>query len=482
MLFLLIDKGNYRKLGESEALRKANVMIIAATTEDPSSHLLKTFVRRFPMIIRLPSLQERSAKERFMLIRDFFLLEAKKIENRIKVEKDVIQTLLSYNCPGNVGQLKADIQLLCAKGFLDYITGEESEVYIDATLLPRHMADAVQNGNESIIAEVEDDIYTFGCDEGEGTPDAHSNRAGNNHYDRIYSKYRRLLCSGKDLIEIQTEIQKVAEEYIQSLFRQSGACHDSPSKQDIYKVVSPAIYEAVSEAVSMHVENAARHTDMAIALSLHIEAAERRKSRMVNVNGDIRFQTADLREGINKEQMECAARIVASLEKRLPSYSAISDANFIYMLLTRNSGKTEETESKAENNIAPASLLLPETDSSSYVYEEERLLNLLSNSTVFIDPAKAYNAALVCFRDICESIPEKRRKSMEVRFLLHVACMLERIIQKTPLEYHGLEDIKKERSLEFARLRSAVKELEHRFCIEIPDSEIGFLIDLVYTL
>ena len=231
MLFLLIDKGNYRKLGESEALRKANVMIIAATTEDPSSHLLKTFVRRFPMIIRLPSLQERSAKERFMLIRDFFLLEAKKIENRIKVEKDVIQTLLSYNCPGNVGQLKADIQLLCAKGFLDYITGEESEVYIDATLLPRHMADAVQNGNESIIAEVEDDIYTFGCDEGEGTPDAHSNRAGNNHYDRIYSKYLRLLCSGKDLIDIQTEIQKVAEEYIQSLFRQSGACHDSPSKR-----------------------------------------------------------------------------------------------------------------------------------------------------------------------------------------------------------------------------------------------------------
>lgn len=43
MLFLLLDKNIYRKLGETEGYRKANVLIIGATTEDVNSALLNTF-------------------------------------------------------------------------------------------------------------------------------------------------------------------------------------------------------------------------------------------------------------------------------------------------------------------------------------------------------------------------------------------------------------------------------------------------------
>ncbi len=57
MLFTYIDKGIFRKLGETEHEEKAQVRIIAATTEDPQSCLLKTFTRRIPMTIMLPSLK-----------------------------------------------------------------------------------------------------------------------------------------------------------------------------------------------------------------------------------------------------------------------------------------------------------------------------------------------------------------------------------------------------------------------------------------
>jgi len=43
MLFYLMDKGIYRRLGESESQHKANVLIICATTESIESVLLRTF-------------------------------------------------------------------------------------------------------------------------------------------------------------------------------------------------------------------------------------------------------------------------------------------------------------------------------------------------------------------------------------------------------------------------------------------------------
>ena len=36
-----------------------------------------------------------------------------------------MRALLSYNCPNNVGQLKSDIQLICAKSYSLYLTNKK---------------------------------------------------------------------------------------------------------------------------------------------------------------------------------------------------------------------------------------------------------------------------------------------------------------------------------------------------------------------
>ncbi len=46
MIFYFMDHGTYNKLGEIAKAHHANVRLICATTEDPESSLLKTFVRR----------------------------------------------------------------------------------------------------------------------------------------------------------------------------------------------------------------------------------------------------------------------------------------------------------------------------------------------------------------------------------------------------------------------------------------------------
>jgi transcriptional regulator with AAA-type ATPase domain len=75
MLFMYIDRGMFRRLGETENIRTAHVMLICATTEVPESSLLRTFTRRIPMQIKIPNLDERSVEERLGLITSFFTRE-----------------------------------------------------------------------------------------------------------------------------------------------------------------------------------------------------------------------------------------------------------------------------------------------------------------------------------------------------------------------------------------------------------------------
>lgn len=138
ILFHLLDKGKYRRLGETENSRTANVMITAATTEDPESSLLLTFRRRIPMIIDLPSINDRPINERYILIENFFSQEAARVGKEITIKFYVIRSLLLYDCPGNIGQLRSDIQVACAKGFLNSLSNNLA-VVIEITDLPDHV-------------------------------------------------------------------------------------------------------------------------------------------------------------------------------------------------------------------------------------------------------------------------------------------------------------------------------------------------------
>ena len=138
ILFHLLDKGRYRRLGETENSRTANVMITAATTENPESSLLLTFRRRIPMIIDLPSINDRPITERYILIENFFSQEAQRVGKEITIRFYVIRSLLLYDCPGNIGQLRSDIQVACAKGFLNSLSNDLA-VVIEITDLPDHV-------------------------------------------------------------------------------------------------------------------------------------------------------------------------------------------------------------------------------------------------------------------------------------------------------------------------------------------------------
>lgn len=120
MLFTFIDKGMYRPLGESSQTYEASVQIIGATTESSES-FLTTFNRRIPMAITLPNLTSRSLDERYEIISLFIKQEANRLNQGIQVEKDAILSFMLYDAEANIGQIKRDLKLVCAKAFLRYV-------------------------------------------------------------------------------------------------------------------------------------------------------------------------------------------------------------------------------------------------------------------------------------------------------------------------------------------------------------------------
>ncbi|MDQ0204133.1 sigma-54-dependent transcriptional regulator [Pectinatus haikarae] len=141
MIFYFMDTGTFNRLGETKRERKARVLIVCATTEDPDSVLTRTFKRRIPNIIEIPPLSERPIEEKLEITKLLFLKESRCIKRPIKVSGDAIKALIGNIGPGNVGQLESNIRLLCAQGLLNIKNRKYIE--IDYHILPQQIKSGI---------------------------------------------------------------------------------------------------------------------------------------------------------------------------------------------------------------------------------------------------------------------------------------------------------------------------------------------------
>ncbi|EGO63087.1 sigma 54-interacting transcriptional regulator [Acetonema longum] len=145
ILFMLVDKGTYRRLGETREERKAQVMLIGATSEDLASSLLTTFRRRIPVQIMLPRISERPLKERIALIAHFVKQEAIRLGLPIWISGEALQTFSYYNCPANIGELRNDLQLCCAKSYLAYLASSSDKLIVAVDVIPQRIFSMVRD-------------------------------------------------------------------------------------------------------------------------------------------------------------------------------------------------------------------------------------------------------------------------------------------------------------------------------------------------
>lgn len=141
-LFLFMDTGKYRPIGDNE-WKTSKVRFVFATTENPEKVLLETFRRRITLQVSLTSILERPLIERIEMIQLFYYNEAKKINMDIYVESNVMMRLCFLKSKGNIGELSNLIQMGCASAYSKQMKNEQLKITIDE--IPRSFYD------ESII-------------------------------------------------------------------------------------------------------------------------------------------------------------------------------------------------------------------------------------------------------------------------------------------------------------------------------------------
>lgn len=151
MLFYLMDYGRYRRLGESGGERHCAILVVGATTENPHSVLLHTFLRRFPVMLELPPLASRPLAERTLLLRHILRNESKKMDLTVNVHPVAVRQLLFYHCPGNIGQLINDVRLACATA-LFHAQAITRSITITPKLLPPHVRSSTAPDHFGLIA------------------------------------------------------------------------------------------------------------------------------------------------------------------------------------------------------------------------------------------------------------------------------------------------------------------------------------------
>ena len=275
MLFYLIDKGLYKKLGETEEHNKANVLIICATTENIKSVLLKTFIRRIPMIIKLPTLKDRTFKERYEIIKNFFIIEASNIKADIIVTPNSFRALMLYDCPNNIGQLKSDIKLCCAKAFLSFMMKRDKNVCIHTQDLPEYVRKGLfkyKEYKDNIDQYVNGDYISFSADK--NGVEFREDKNISNFYEALEEKKDILKSNGlseKDIklimgLDIETYIKK----YVHNIKKDS--------LDNLYKIVDKRIVDIVEEFLDYADKKTCRQFSSKIlyGLSIHISSSVER--------------------------------------------------------------------------------------------------------------------------------------------------------------------------------------------------------------
>lgn len=326
MMFLLMDKGIYRRLGESENTRKVRVLIIAATTEEPESAMLHTFLRRIPVVIKLPSLEERTLQEHMALICRFFRDESVRIKAPVRVSKEVIKAFMLYDCPGKIGQLKSDIQLICARAFLDYMTFKKDTVEVKLSQLSQRVREGffkigekreelVKNfnlsGSEDVLFDAQD----------KGPSNIHEilmldeYKTGDDFYEIIQNTWRKYAGEGLSERQIREKVDGEIKDYFEEFFSRIRPKDTSVDREAISKIVSPQILEAVEDTLK-NVEGVfggPLNKKVIYGIALHVETLMKRL-RLGTV-----ISHPD-KESILKEhpgEYDLAKKIKVSLEEKL---------------------------------------------------------------------------------------------------------------------------------------------------------------------
>ncbi|GED27423.1 transcriptional regulator [Brevibacillus agri] len=338
IFFTFMDKGTFRRVGETEVERSAQVQIVMATTENPESSLLKTFMRRIPMVIKLPSLVERGMEERLGLVMEIFREEAFRLGREIQVSASVVQAFLCYHCPNNIGQLKTDIQLTCASAYAEFISLKKNLLHVSIQDVPHHvkqglllakdyrqeLEELIGTEHKCFVVQPSEESIWFGGE---------SENAADSVYEKIEQKIYELQNQGVSEEELEFDIEHYFTTFIKGV-------HQRINKGDMARIIDPIIIHLVEDIVRYAEAKLEKILSQKVifGLALHIQTSKERLSQGKQI---VHPHINSVRLKYKKEfavALECVRMIEEALLMDLP----IGEAGYLTMFFVLDDESMQE--------------------------------------------------------------------------------------------------------------------------------------------
>ncbi|MBC8586871.1 sigma 54-interacting transcriptional regulator [Paratissierella segnis] len=460
MLFYLIDKGIYRKLGEPNADYHSKLLIICATTENINSTLLRTFIRRIPMIIQFPPLKDRTIEERYQLIERFFKSEAACIKKDISVTANSMKALLLYDCPNNIGQLKSDIKLCCAKAFLQSKTDKDNKICVHSEDLPGYVLRGAlkykENKDEIDKLIKNKSVISFTVDQ--------TNSLYNNGDMKIYNFYealeeKRNTLKSKGLSE--NDIDIVMSLDVDTYLKRYILNTENKNLEALYKVVDKRIVDIVEKFLKEAEERLHREFNSKIfhALSMHLASSIERINSGKKIENN---QLEDIRKH-HKLEYDVAIGLKNDLKANLDINLPDDEIGFIAMFLYM-----DQKEDDSEGRVAVLVAMHGESAATSIADVANRLLEekhaVGYNMTLDEKPEKALENIMGVVKEINEG--------KGIIFLVDMGSLVffgDMIYEKTKIPVRTVEMVSTPIVLEATRkalLNSSLEEV-YDSCIKL---------------
>lgn len=382
MIFYFMDTGTFSRLGETTRDRHAKVLIIGATTEDPNSALTKTFVRRIPNIITIPSLASRTLGEKLDIVKLLFTDEAQRVKKPIRISVEAVKSLLGSIGAGNVGQIKSNIKLLCAQAFLNGIDNPDY-IEVDFKMLPQTIKNGLLtlSANRQALAELTQYLVEPLVVEPPGrrrarAEEEESDKKSFNLYRVVEDKVELLKGEGisDDLIKqiVATDVNV----YIKSLYDKRASINLS-TRERLLKIVDEPLVD-FSEQIALYVSkrlNRSYRDRFLYAFSLHLSAFLKRLKDKEPV------PYSEIAGAIERDSLhyQVALEIKARIEKHYRVTVPPTEVEYIALLL--ESAEDEDLEEKITILVA----MHGATTASSMVEVAQKLFNTQDTNLIPID-------------------------------------------------------------------------------------------------
>lgn len=118
-LIYYLDTGCYTRIGEEKKILKSQTKVVLVTNNAPELIFTTHFLSRFPIVVEIPSLKERTIQEKREMIIHFLKEESIKNKKEIKISKEAVHSLIEKCESLEVLQLQQMIKKIIAKKIQD---------------------------------------------------------------------------------------------------------------------------------------------------------------------------------------------------------------------------------------------------------------------------------------------------------------------------------------------------------------------------